>query len=78
MSSLKILTLSWRRPLSYRNQSVDLLWKSTDLFLYENGLRYERVKRPDKMSMVDYINEFERLNNKIRKSDMKLSTEVLA
>ena len=28
------LTLSWRRPLSYRNQSIDLL----------NGLRHERVK----------------------------------
>ena len=31
------LTLSWRRPLSYRNQSMD--W-----FLYDNGLRHERVK----------------------------------
>ena len=31
------LTLSWRRPLSYRNQSVD--W-----FLYDIGLRHERVK----------------------------------
>ena len=28
------LTLSWRRPLSYRNQ-----------FLYDNGLCHERVKR---------------------------------
>ena len=32
------LTLSWRRPLLYRNQSIDLLW-----FLYGNGLRHERV-----------------------------------
>ena len=31
------LTLSWRRPLSYRNQSID--W-----FLYDNGLRHERAK----------------------------------
>ena len=31
------LTLSWRRPLSYRNQSID--W-----FLYDNVLRHERVK----------------------------------
>ena len=38
------LTLSWRRPLSYRNQSIDLLCKSMDWFLYDNGLRYERVK----------------------------------
>ena len=26
-------------PLSYRNQSIDLDW-----FLYDNGLRHERVK----------------------------------
>ena len=38
------LTLSWRRPLSYRNQSTDLLWKSLDWFLYDNGLHHERVK----------------------------------
>ena len=37
------LTLSWRRSLSYRNQSIDLLCKSMDWFLYDNGLRYERV-----------------------------------
>ena len=34
------LTLSRRRPLSYRNQS-------TDWFLYDNGLRHERVKQID-------------------------------
>ena len=28
------LTLSWRRPLSYRNQSIDLRSKSMDWFLY--------------------------------------------
>ena len=39
------LTLSWRRPLSYRNQSIDLLCKSMECFLYDNGLRHERVKR---------------------------------
>ena len=38
------LTLSWWGPLSYRNQSIDLLWKSMDWFLYHNGLRHERVK----------------------------------
>ena len=38
-----LLTLSWRRPLSYRNQSTDLLCKSMDWFLYDNGLRHERV-----------------------------------
>ena len=40
---MKDLTLSWRRPLSYRNQSTDLLCKSMDWFLYHNGLRHERV-----------------------------------
>ena len=39
------LTLSWRRPLSYRNQSIDLLHKSMDWFLYDNGLRHKRVKK---------------------------------
>ena len=39
-----LLTLSWRRSLSYRNQSIDLLCKSMDWFLYDNDLRHERVK----------------------------------
>ena len=38
------LTLSWRRPLLYSNQSIDLDSKSMDWFLYDNGLRHERVK----------------------------------
>ena len=33
----------WRRPLSWRNQSIDLLCKSMDWFLHGNGLRHERV-----------------------------------
>ena len=40
-----ILTLSWRGLLSYRNQSINLRCKSMDWFLYDNGLRYERVKQ---------------------------------
>ena len=39
------LTLSWRRPLSYRNQSIDFRSKSIDWFLYDNGLRHKRVKK---------------------------------
>ena len=35
--------LSWRRPLSYRNQHTDLLCKSIDWFLYDRDLRYERI-----------------------------------
>ena len=38
------LTLSRRRPISYRNQSIDLQSKSMDCFLYDIGLRHERVK----------------------------------
>ena len=39
-----LLTLSWRKPLSYRNQSIDLLSKSMDWFLYGNGLRMRELK----------------------------------
>ena len=37
------LTLSWRRSLSYRNQSIDLQSKSVNWFLYLRGLHHERV-----------------------------------
>ena len=39
-----VLTLSRRRPLSYRNQSIDLQSKSMDWFLYDRGPRHVRVK----------------------------------
>ena len=39
--NFRSLTLSCRRPLSYRNQSTDLL---IDWFLHFNDLRHERVK----------------------------------
>ena len=42
------LTLSWRRAL-YRNQSIDLLRKSMDRFLYDNGLSHERVNFHEKL-----------------------------
>ena len=38
-----LLTLSWRKLLSYRNQSIDLQTKSMDWFLYDDSLRHERV-----------------------------------
>ena len=34
----------WRRPLSYRNQSIDLERKAIDWFVYDNDLRHERIK----------------------------------
>ena len=39
------LSLSWRRPLSYRSQSIDLPSKSMDWLQYDKGLPHERVKR---------------------------------
>ena len=41
---LNALTLSWRRSLSCRNQSIDLQSKSMDWFPYDRDLRQERVK----------------------------------
>ena len=46
-----ILTLSWRRSLSYRNQSTDLKSKSIDWFLYDKGLRHESIKKNFKKNL---------------------------
>ena len=43
-ASSKALTLSWRKFLSYRNQSIDLFCKSMNQFLYNRNLRHERFK----------------------------------
>ena len=40
--------------------------------------QFENFKRPDEMAIVDYINEFERLNDKICQFDIVLPTGVLA
>ena len=44
------LTLSWRRPLSYRNQSFDLFRNSMDWFLNDKGLCHEELKVPTQLS----------------------------
>ena len=41
-----VLTLSWWRSLSYRNQSINFLCKLTDWFLYDRDFRHERVNTP--------------------------------
>ena len=41
---LLCLTLSWWKPISCRNQSIDLQSKSMDWFLYDIDLHHERVK----------------------------------
>ena len=38
--------------LSYRNQSIDLLWKSMVWFLYDRDLRHERVNRQSVTKIV--------------------------
>ena len=43
--NIAILTLSWRRFPSYRNQSIDLQSKSVNWFLYDRKLRHERVNQ---------------------------------
>ena len=44
-------------PLSYRSQSIHLLCKSIDWFLYDNGLRHERVNdnvdKKQRISILD-------------------------
>ena len=40
--------------------------------------QFENFKRPDDLAIVDYINEFQCLNNKIRQFEMVLPTRVLA
>ena len=52
------LTLSWRKPLSYRNQFIDLQSKSMNWFLYDNGLRHERVKQTSQT-----ISDYKRMSN---------------
>ena len=44
ISEQLLLTLSRRRPISYRNQSIHLQSKSMDWFLYDICLLRERVK----------------------------------
>ena len=38
------INFSWRKSLSYRNQSIDLQSKAVDWFLYDRDLRHERVR----------------------------------
>ena len=39
-------------PLPYRHQSTDLQSKSMDWFLYDNGLRHERVKMRESQKVM--------------------------
>ena len=60
IANKSILTLSWRRLLSYRNQFIDLLRKSMDWFLYDNRLRHERVNDKSIYTIVPiYSNSYQ-------------------
>ena len=41
-------SLSWRRSISYKKQSIDFQSKSMDWFLYDRGPRRERINTPRK------------------------------
>ena len=59
-----LLTLSRRRPLSYRNQSIHLLRKSMDWFLYDNSIRLERVKNMKTTLILFFANILNYVNQK--------------
>ena len=56
-----VLTLSWRRSLSHRNQSIRLKCKLMDWFLYNWGLRHERVNlrnfMKDALTYIKQVNK---------------------
>ena len=52
--------------------------KDINALAYMTYDQFENFKRPNDMTIVDYINEFKRLNNKIHQFDMVLPTGVLA
>lgn len=57
--------------MSFYEQNIN----ASAYMVYE---QFENFKRPDEISIVHYINEFDRLNNKINQFDMVLPTGVLA
>ena len=77
------LTSSWHLPLSYREQSIDLLWKSMDWFLYDNGPRHERVNSVVKshfsycpLIWMFYTRRRIKNVNKIRERYLRLMTNL--
>ena len=55
-----------------------LFSKDTNQAVYLDYDKFESFKRPVDMNIVDFINEFERLYNNIKKYEMELPTKVLA
>ena len=73
------LTLSCRGPLSYRNQSINLLCKSMDWFLYDDGLRHERVNilHRKKLQHLHFYNESSPKQSKIKTNLFRLLMSTL-
>ena len=69
------LTLLWRRPLSYRNQSIDLRSKSMDRFLLDRDLRHEWVK--DALNHREVLRTLTNMHDEIffKKIDKKFTNE---
>ena len=59
------------------NKWKPLFAKDINQTVYLAYDKFETFKRPIDMSMVDFIHEFERLNNNIKKYEMELPTGVL-
>ena len=59
----KSLTLSWRRSLPYRIQSVDMQSKSMDWCLYDGDLRHEVVSHYRKHYTIDLVTFIEEILN---------------
>ena len=60
------LTLSWRKSLSYRNQSINLQRKSMDWFLSDRYTRHKRVKCFQSMSRWSSFDTIRYINIKIQ------------
>ena len=60
------------------NKLKSLFAKDSNQAAYLAYDKFETFKRPVDMNIVDFINEFERLYNNIKKYDMELPTGVLA
>ena len=71
------LTLSWRKPLSYRNQSIDLLCKSMDLLLYDNGPRHERVNHQHEPLLVKITRSIDPINHHSTSADISFSLDFI-
>ena len=59
---LTCLTLSWRRSLSYRNQSIHLLCKSIDWFLYEPATAMRELNDFCHLSWASMLSSFSPLS----------------